>query len=198
MLQILHYYVRSHCWVWKRKGQTVWTLYSRCYNQLEKWNYCSCQWCKKNNTRYFKLELEYVGPAITLLAGKYCSKNSCSTNNTTITSDLYTLLTDGVKSTQGDYDAILIAKSDRYLKFSVAKPITITFSSGHYSDGGGSSGKTARFYKLDSDNQEVLYTSFTQQNDTQDYATEHFDIGTYVVRAASNYVTFSEWTIVED
>ena len=153
---------------------------------------------EKNNSRYFKLELEYVGPAVTLLAGKYCSNNSCFTGSDAISNNLFELLTDGIKTIQGAYDTILIASGDRYLKFTVSKPIDITFSSGHYSDGGGSSGKTANFYKLDNNNQEVLYTSFTQQDDTQDYATEHFEVGTYVVRAASNYVTFSEWIIVED
>ncbi len=153
---------------------------------------------EKNGTRYFKLELEYVGPAVTLLSGKYCSNNSCFTGSDAISNNLFELLTDGIKTIQGAYDTILIASGDRYLKFTVSKPIDITFSSGHYSDGGGSSGKTANFYKLDNNNQEVLYTSFTQQDDTQDYETQHFEPGTYVLRASGGYISFSEWTIIEE
>ena len=154
---------------------------------------------EKNGVRYFKIELEYVGPALTLVAGKYCTGNTCATSdNNGITTGVFESLTDGVKTKQGTYDTVLIGSSDRYLKFVVAKPLSITFSSGSYSDGGGSTGHTANFYKLDGSSNEVLYTSFTQQNDTQDYETKHFDAGTYVVRASGGYISFSEWTITED
>jgi hypothetical protein len=152
---------------------------------------------EKNNKRYFKFSFDYRGPLITLLAGYYCTYDSANINDGNgITSDLLTYLTDGIKTKQGRYDALLVGNG-KYLKFAITKPVNITFSSGRYGDSGGNSGATAKFYKLNASGEEELYTSFVTQDEKQDYITEHFDVGTYVLRS-SNYVVFSEWTMVED
>ncbi len=158
---------------------------------------------EKDNKKYFKFSFDYRGPVITLLSGKYYSNNTSAidaTNAPAKLDALLELLTDGNKTQIGYYDALWISHTHAYdfLKFSISRPIDITFSSGRYSDSGGSSGKTANFYKLDGSGNEVLYTSFVQQNNAQDYHTEHFEPGTYILRAAENYILFSEWTITEE
>lgn len=75
----------------------------------------------------------------------------------------------------------------------------ITFSSGYYGDDGGESGKDAYFYKLNENSGEYeLYTTITQQNNTQDYSKTYFEEGSYKLTFSSNYVEFDEWTITAD
>ena len=154
---------------------------------------------EKNNTRYFKYHFEYRGPALTFVSGKYYSNSTYAINNSNgITSNVGTLLTDGIKTKQGTYDALWLSSSHdyNYIKFTISIPVTISFSSGYYSDSGGVSGQTAKFYKLDENNNETLYTSFVQQNNTQDYEPTSFEPGTYILRPNGGYVIFSEWDIL--
>ena len=155
----------------------------------------------KDNVRYIKYNLSYTGPTILFISGKYGSYNNFRINDANgITSSVAQYLTDGIKTRQGTAGALMFIEDEgySYIKFVVARPCTITFSTGGYSDGGGNStNRTVNFYKLNSNNEETLYTTFKTKV-AEDYETQTFEVGTYILRAEGRYPEFDEWTIVEN
>ena len=154
----------------------------------------------KDNARYIKYNLDYRGPALYLVSGKYSSYNKFRINDANgITTSLYEYLTDGIKTKQGSAGTLMFIGDEgyNYIKFIVARPCTITFSTGGYADGGGSSdNRTVNFYKLNSNDEETLYITFKTRV-AADYETRDFEAGTYILRGEDRYPEFDEWTIVE-
>lgn len=117
-----------------------------------------------------------------------------------ITNSVKQYLFDGIKTKQGSYGAYMMGtQQSSYMTFDIENgDMYITFSSNSYSDSGGSSGKEVNFYKLNSNNEYELYTSFTQQNNNYEYSKTFFEEGSYKMTFSGNYVEFDEWIISEN
>lgn len=117
-----------------------------------------------------------------------------------ITNSVKQYLFDGIKTKQGSYGAYMMGtQQSSYMTFDIENgDMYITFSSNSYSDNGGSSGKEVNFYKLNSNNEYELYTSFTQQNNNYEYSKTFFEEGSYKMTFSGNYVEFDEWIISEN
>ena len=116
-----------------------------------------------------------------------------------VTSKVKEYLFDGIKTKQGGYGAyLMLNQAHAYMTFNIKDgDMYITFCSNSYTDSGGSSGATANFYKLNSNNQYELYKSIQQKNNNQAYAKTYFEEGSYKVLYSNNYVEFDEWIISE-
>lgn len=127
--------------------------------------------------------------------------NSCNDyTSRDVTSDVNKYLFDGIKTKQGNYGAYLMStQNSSYMTFDIENgDMYITFCSNAYLDGGGSSGQGVNFYKLNSNNEYELYTSFTQQNNNYEYSKTFFEEGSYKLTFNNNYVEFDEWIISEN
>lgn len=127
--------------------------------------------------------------------GVNITRNTSGSNGRNLMPNLF----DDVKTNQGTYGACLMYKtSSNYILFDVAEGGRyITFSTGKtYSDSAGSSGKTARFYKLNKEtNKYEAYINISQKNNTKDYTKTFFEEGSYKVAPSAPYVKFDEWTV---
>ena len=149
---------------------------------------------EKNGKKYFKYVFDYQGPVLIFVDGSRFSSVSVNSGNNGTLSQVSEVLFDGIKTHQGQYGALLMSTASN-LKFTVTKNVDITFTSGSgYGDSGGSDGSQyAQFYKVNSDNSETLYTRFVQKRNGS--VTQSFEPGTYMLRAAYNYVCFDEWEV---
>ena len=125
------------------------------------------------------------------------ARGGSNSSYSVVTNEVKQYLFDGIKTKQGAYGAYLMSRQENsYMTFDVEDGnMYITFCSNSYSDSGGSSGQDVNFYKLNSNNEYELYTSFTQQNDNHEYSKTYFGEGSYKVTFSSNYVEFDEWMI---
>ena len=167
-------------------GKTNYNIYMKI---LDKYGYFS----EASNT------LSFTTKNLGTLDLTYAFGCSYSTNTSDVTDKVKIYLFDGTKTKQGSYGAYLSGGA-AYMTFDIRDgDMYITFCSNSYSDGAGSSGKNVNFYKLNSNNEYELYTSFTQQNNNHEYSKTYFEEGSYKVTFDNNYyVQFDEWIISED
>ena len=125
------------------------------------------------------------------VAGNYGSCSATSSNLSTA----FEFLINGNLTKECNYGAYL-SNGSVYLTFKIKENVYMSFTSGYYSDSGGSNDSgTAIFYYIDSSsNTEELYATVTTKSNTQNYGKTFFKKGTYKLVAAAAYTEFDEFT----
>ena len=124
--------------------------------------------------------------------GKIYTNNTYGTTQAILNTSLQSL-TDGSYYKAGQYGALMLWEDYNYLMFTLNANVNISFSSTFYSDSGGSSGKTAYFYKENDGNYDTLYYTLQQVDNSQKYGEYYFPAGRYKLYVTERYVEFDEW-----